>query len=252
MKIPAFNPDKRLWSQAHGFYNDYGVFKVMEDGSAHIYAYRTHQKPDLRRHYATFNVEIRSSRRVDAQHYALTDPEGTRLRITWLQDTSQILVYDHHQKRMVRGDGSSVSRPNGDFLRDVNADTNSVYAASPDAPLLGFPIEIHAPQATPPSARKRAMEFIQVCKTWAHMCDDVIKANGKPIHLKEVLRITPPPNTRTREQNYAVYNFDAATFDIYPDLTFNDLTPLERLTIARKGKTTYPHKTTTLPYALIA
>lgn len=254
MRIPAFDPEKRLWSEHDNFYNSLhtGLFTVREDGSASIHAYRAHNKPDRRKYYETFNVTICSSRETISARYTLTDPDGTKLKRTWLQNENQILVVDLHQKRAVRGDGTSYKRPDHGFLTDVKASTSEVYAASPDAPLLGFEIAVFSPRPTPPEDRKRAMEFIQACKTWAHLTPDVRKdSDGKLVCLTEPARVVVPSGARTVEQTRAVYNFTAETFEIYPDIAFNDLTPLERLTIARKGKATYPHRTTTLPYALI-
>jgi hypothetical protein len=251
MRLPTFDHNIAKWDRVRAFHMDhrsgrygYGPAFVQFDTGELICELRF-PRPDQRYEYKNLNVRVFATG--DRHNYyhreaTYTTPDGEPIKNGWLHHDGamQYLLHDLDTKRVVRlyshGDYSGVIP-----TRFRGSRACSVYFPGAGEPPIGAPVKIVKPLPLTQDERSHIAALRAACKAW----DELAPPEEKTFEAKTW------SGGLTHRVPIEAWNLKDQKIEDLLKLQFNDMTPIQRLSLARKG-TIGRTQTVTYPHILIA
>lgn len=252
MRLPTFEHSLAQWDRFRAFHIDhrggrygYGPAFVQFD-TGELICELNYPRPNMRKEYKDLNVRVFATG--DRHNYyhreaRYTTPDGEPLKNTWLHygGAMQYLLHDPDTKRVVRlgtsGSGHSGVIP----ARFRGARICSVYFPGPGEPPIGAPVNVTKPLPMTREERDHINALRAACKAW----DELAPEEEKKAQWKN------PYTGRIELQPPYAWSIKPLRVENLLKLDFNTMTPIQRLSLARKG-TIGRTQTVTYPHILIA
>jgi hypothetical protein len=244
MRLPTFDHNLAKWDRFRAFHMDhrngrygYGPAFVQFD-TGELICELNFPRPDMRKEYKDLNVRVFATG--DRHNYyhreaTYTTPEGEPLKNGWLHHGAmQYLLHDLDTKRVVRlytsGDFSGVIP-----TRFRGSRMCSVYFPGPGEPPIGAPVKVTKPLPMTREERDHVNALRAACKAWDELAPAEEKTRERKVY------------GGTYKEPISAYMLSILKIEDLLKLQFNDMTPIQRLSLARKGTigrtqtVTYPH-----------
>lgn len=193
MRQPEFDVTRAKWDQyrrfhvthkASGYY--YAPFVQFENGEF-ILRVDPDRKPQLRKHYAQFNIDlVSSSDRQFPKH--ITDPDGKDIKVTWLEHEfgQQVFLWDHEHKMLV-STGNYVRQHYDNVPKHMN--DARVWYPNANAQPIGCPISISEPRPRTKEENDHIRQLRDACRAWKAMQDRDYLSRYQPLTYQNIMTV---------------------------------------------------------------